>query len=425
MPYSYSPIAENHIRLLKPAGLDRSTRRTINTDLSFSVVTVPIASDHLYTAVSYAWGLGAACQEVRLDGYGFAIRQNLWSCLHYLMLLRTHPHHHTPWDYIWVDAICINQSNEKEKNQQVRAMDKVYSNAVEVSAWLGLQRLPHWFQWREQAAKTIESEDWTLRENIYDIAERPYWSRMWIVQELLLARQIRIHVSDASFGFDHLMEVIGDRQTSRTEDLRRVLAYTKSRELDQLDSPRHLHDLVLEFGTCQCHDPRDKVFALMSLVSQYDKLTLGRFLPDYSLTHDAVVAIALSHFREHHHLTITDMSHDIFDSLGVSQSRYIRRRLLAASDGLWLYDDPASMNGIDFREINFHELADDSAEAQAQDEQPEGAIEKTASRLWWFLTGCGLFQMERDPLEQAFLDFVNEARKHHRSRVDGPPERRT
>jgi hypothetical protein len=146
MPYSYSPIAKNHIRLLKPAGLGRSTRSTINADLSFSVVTVPIASDHLYTAVSYAWGLGAACQEVRLDGYGFAIRQNLWSCLHYLMLLKTHPHHHTPWDYIWVDAICINQSSEKEKNQQVRAMDKVYSNAMEVSAWFGLQRLPHWFQ---------------------------------------------------------------------------------------------------------------------------------------------------------------------------------------------------------------------------------------------------------------------------------------
>lgn len=62
------------------------------------------------------------------------------------MLLKTNPHHHTLWDYIWVDAICVNQSNEKEKNQRVRAMGKVYSNAVEVSAWLGLQRLPHWFQ---------------------------------------------------------------------------------------------------------------------------------------------------------------------------------------------------------------------------------------------------------------------------------------
>jgi len=213
------------------------------------------------------------------------------------------------------------------------------------------------------------------------------------VQELLLARQIRIHVSNASFGVDHLMEVIGDRQTSHIEDLGRVLAYTKSRELDQLDSPRHLHDLVLEFGTCQCQDPRDKVFALMSLVSQDDKWALGPFLPDYSLTHDALVAIALSHFKEHHHLAITDTSHDIFEGLGVGQSRYIRRRLLAASDGLWLYDDPASLNGIDFRQINFHELADDSAEAHAQDEQPEGTMEKTASRLWWFLTGCGLFQI--------------------------------
>jgi hypothetical protein len=59
---------------------------------------------------------------------------------------------------VWVDAICINQKDEKEKNQQVRAMSEVYSQAVEVSAWLGPQRLPNWMQWREDVTTTVESD---------------------------------------------------------------------------------------------------------------------------------------------------------------------------------------------------------------------------------------------------------------------------
>ena len=52
--------------------------------------------------------------------------------------------------------------------------------------------------------KTLESSNWFLFENVLEIAKRAYWSRMWIVQELVLARRIRLHVSDRSFDFNDL-----------------------------------------------------------------------------------------------------------------------------------------------------------------------------------------------------------------------------
>lgn len=180
-------------------------------------------------------------------------------------------------DYLWVDAICINQSDGEEKNQQVRAMNRVYSNAVEVTAWLGLQRLPGWIKWREAAAKTSEHGDWLLSENVLEVAERPYWSRMWIVQELLLAQRIRFQTSWQAFDFDHFADVVDEKRLSGTEDLRQLLAYTKARRADHGHPHRPLWELLLDFATCQCQDPRDNVFALLSLLSYPDQDALSSF----------------------------------------------------------------------------------------------------------------------------------------------------
>jgi hypothetical protein len=38
---------------------------------------------------------------------------------------------------LWADAICIDQSNNEEKNQQVRRMGTIYTNARQVVVWLG------------------------------------------------------------------------------------------------------------------------------------------------------------------------------------------------------------------------------------------------------------------------------------------------
>lgn len=65
-----------------------------------------------------------------LSGQTFLVRENLWLAL---QQLQTQP---TPI-VIWIDAICINQSDELEREEQVTKMKAIYENAEEVILWLG------------------------------------------------------------------------------------------------------------------------------------------------------------------------------------------------------------------------------------------------------------------------------------------------
>lgn len=44
-------------------------------------------------------------------------------------------------DWLWVDAICIDQSNDEERASQVSRMGRIYSSASETVAWLGKDEL--------------------------------------------------------------------------------------------------------------------------------------------------------------------------------------------------------------------------------------------------------------------------------------------
>jgi hypothetical protein len=305
------------------------------------------------------------------------------------LLSTTNPNHNIDWTHIWVDAICINQRNEREKSQQVRAMDKVYSNAVAVSAWLGLHRAPNWMQWREADVKTFESSDWFLFENVLEIAERAYWSRMWIVQELVLARRIRLHVSDKSFDFDDLAGAVKDMlKSDDAEDLSRLLAYVEARDFDNIDTQQALHELLLRFKECRCSDPRDNVFALLSLVNEDDKYHLGNCFPDYSLTHDAVVVMTLHYLQDHYEQIIACDSHALFESLGASSSQLMRRRLLAASTTLCAFGNLRGVGEANFREIPFYEW-EYPAEAQPARRRLKDAVRRVAVNVWWLAFCCG------------------------------------
>lgn len=126
-------LDSDHLRLLRPVSLSHG-------NLHFSVITLRRAAVNYYkyTAVSYTWGDGSPSEIIFLDGQPFPVRPNLWSCLYYLGLASRH----AEWEYLWVDAICINQDNDAERNSQVRCMDQTYSSATCVSIWLSFIPLP-------------------------------------------------------------------------------------------------------------------------------------------------------------------------------------------------------------------------------------------------------------------------------------------
>lgn len=216
---------------------------------------------------------------------------------------------------------------------------------------------------------------------------------MWIVQELVLAERIRVHVSDKNFNFNDLAREARDMQKSDDEgDLRQLLAHVNARDSD-FQQP--LHELLLRFKNCKCSDPRDKVFALLSLLDSEDKRNLGCCFPDYTLTHDAVVAITLHYLQDHHGQIITCDSHDIFESLGASSSRLMRRRLLTASTTLF---DLRSSGVTDCRELPFY-FWEHPAEAHQPNthRRLRDFVRCVGVNVWWIgLCGGVLWHFRRE-----------------------------
>lgn len=189
----------------------------------------PIKSCPPLVALSYVWGNDDPRPTILLNGKPFAIRENLTTALRQLQVL-------CPDMYIWTDAICIDQLNEEEKSHVVQHMDEIFYAAQRVYAWLGpadpgeedgvggdssdalwahLKELGDLF-WREAGpnrslVETPFDMDPILKALLPDLNERLmkpsaqggfptiayskfsnriYWQRIWVLQEVYLAREL-------------------------------------------------------------------------------------------------------------------------------------------------------------------------------------------------------------------------------------------
>lgn len=135
VPFRYRPLdgPDRQIRLIR---IRESTHRggMIHLEMRHSQslwwkdeTTMPV-----YTAVSYTWGEEAPLHTVLIDGARFQIRSNLHSYLYTITLTEETNDH-----WFWIDQICIDQANTRERNAQVQLMDAIYNTAKKVHVWLG------------------------------------------------------------------------------------------------------------------------------------------------------------------------------------------------------------------------------------------------------------------------------------------------
>lgn len=83
-----------------------------------------------FKALSYCWGVSSKTHSVLVGGARLDITESLDSALRH--------HRHEDADVVlWIDQICINQCDDLEKNDQVRMMALIYSQAEQVLVWLG------------------------------------------------------------------------------------------------------------------------------------------------------------------------------------------------------------------------------------------------------------------------------------------------
>jgi hypothetical protein len=99
---------------------------------------------------------------------------------------------------LWADAICINQADTSEREQQVQLMHKIYTNAQNVCSWIDHDLTPSLdvFDDLHKLGTDVEISDIQEIEHWYpvaDILRNPYWQRLWVQQELILSKNLRIY----------------------------------------------------------------------------------------------------------------------------------------------------------------------------------------------------------------------------------------
>jgi len=326
MNFNYPILGQDGLRLLRPLTIQHNY-------LSFEMSCFPQKRTPDYTAVSYTWGDGAPTEKIYINGQPFYVRRNLWSCLYYLGQFGN-----VTWKHLWVDAICIDQSNDKERNAQVRVMDKIYSNACCVSVWLGLPPSAEQYKHLHEPPSTFDDESFEWLDSVQDLANRPYWGRVWVIQEFLLGRDVDIYCGNSRQNWIDFKDLLGYKTgvgdylqsnfdySTHSSGLWTAWPLVIGRHPDlHPETPQPLYQLLLNHCNSKCKDSRDRVFALLGLVTIEERRFLERFLPDYTMSEDDVVIIALSHVRQYN---LEYDGHDtgrLFSGLGVNCERRRKR----------------------------------------------------------------------------------------------------
>ncbi|KAF2728338.1 hypothetical protein EJ04DRAFT_449524, partial [Polyplosphaeria fusca] len=109
-------------------------------------------------------------------------------------------------EFLWIDALCIDQENIHEQEVQVKRMGGLYHFAKRVLIWLGLRAgndlhstedVPQWS--KNIFEPLLDDLNYHGRRAIgalRDLAETAYWTRMWIVQEVVLAKRAYVMAGD-------------------------------------------------------------------------------------------------------------------------------------------------------------------------------------------------------------------------------------
>jgi hypothetical protein len=237
-----------------------------------------------YEALSYAWGLPAPASTIQVNGQPFSVQPNLAAALKVLR------YKDRPRD-LWIDAICINQLDFAERNSQVAVMYEVYRKADVVLSWLGeeeegtLEVLDTLIKTKGEISKLlriydkqkssgtsvkdlqISAQRW-LR-GFVALCTRPYWTRVWIIQEVLSARKNSLLCGGNSLPLYYFFDACLDIMCLRGLEI--DVGITPACHVAQHYRPREvrleLSGLVDLCSKCnsKCQDPRDKIYGVLSL----------------------------------------------------------------------------------------------------------------------------------------------------------------
>jgi hypothetical protein len=255
-----------------------------------------------YEALSYWWGRKEAGHALilKMDNtrYSVPILPELANALRQLRL-------RDKARDLWVDAICIHQSDSVEKNAQIPKMAEIYSEATNVCVWLGteannsgkalkfIDRVLNLDEIDQLLTDEFKAEEWHA---FSELIRRPWFNRRWIVQEVAMAKRATMHCGEHAVSWTNFKDAVA-LFSSRKEHLRhlfqssrrfahhpdflgdvqelganRLVFATDSlfRKSDKGDILEHLFSLetiMSSLSAFEASDPRDILYAVVRLAN--------------------------------------------------------------------------------------------------------------------------------------------------------------
>lgn len=314
--YQYTPIDNKQIRIFTLHPNSSESYDRLQGSIAVEHRSEPDYDDYgdlirgtgSYEALSYTWGSDDLPCDILVEGSSVQISANLHEALLRLRL-PDRPRR------LWIDAICINQSDDDEKTGQVQAMWQIFGDATTVLVWLGEDSAledgrkcftfckwaaPQQTRWdkirddrRERFTTVMDCFNAEASappsaiclEHVEIFFSRAWFRRLWIIQEFSLASDVQIHCGRNSINAQSILWLMKHSYQFGPKFLVRFGVD------DGDDSYWHMHgkgqrlmemvDTATTIYGFECKDPRDRVAALVS-ISNANRNSFHPFSIDYS-----------------------------------------------------------------------------------------------------------------------------------------------
>jgi hypothetical protein len=265
--YKHSALdySRKQIRLLRL----RSAYGSSGNQLHCEITTFDLETAPTYHALSYMWGVSNPTYSISVNAGSLVIGRNL--ALFFQALCRGKAmcssgtvDRPNAASYFWIDQLCIAQQNTSERNRQVAIMAQIYQRASSTVVWLQ----------REEGIVTVPTVN---RDPLaIQVLSHPYFSRLWIVQEIVLSQRVCLFLEDGIWlDWADLRALF-----LRNPDIQyEALFGPVSNILTAKHSRAQENDLLVyidAFAGHGCQDPRDKIYGMLGL-GQIDQ----SFVVDY------------------------------------------------------------------------------------------------------------------------------------------------
>lgn len=256
-----------------------------------------------FTTVSYTWGEGHSEEPIRVNGHDRRVLASLVPLLR-MLCSDENKDYDLAAHWFWIDSVCINQADLVERAAQVKLMTSIYRKAQSTLVWLAegspdtegaidflhiLREKRH--ELRQAVKKHIKRVPADLEGHpgwgsLERLLQRPWWRRVWTLQEFILPERLRFYCGARSIsrvGFRQGMatlELYGgpldkylpEQVVVTARNRQRIIAwYQDEHQRDRIP----LVSLMAACGDHYASDDQDRVWALHGLARQEDRDMIG------------------------------------------------------------------------------------------------------------------------------------------------------